>query len=98
MTIYRSIIADLYKVEFAVPVAFEVAATDTEDVGGDTRRLMRDLIRRERLLERCARDVQVLLGGEESDADVVEVDLVELWDGGLRSVPGGVDYGPEVPW
>lgn len=91
-------IADLYKVEFAVPVAFEVAATDTEDVGGDTRRLMRDLIRRERLLERCARDVQVLLGGEESDADVVEVDLVELWDGGLRSVPGGVDYGPEVPW
>lgn len=91
-------VADLYKVEFAVPAAFEVAATETEDPGGDTRRLMRDLIRRERLLERVARDVQSLLGGDDSDADVVDVDLVELWDGGLRSVAGGVDYGPPVPW
>lgn len=91
-------VADLYKVELALPVAFEVAATETEDVGGDTRRFMRDLIRRERLLERCARDVQMLLGEDGDGEEVAEVDLVELWDGGLRSVPGGVGYGPEVPW
>lgn len=92
-------VADLYKVELAVPVAFEVAATETDDVPGDTRRLMRDVMRRARLLERCARDVQLLLGEDGLDSDeAMDIDVVELWDGGLRSVPGGVDYGPEVPW
>ena len=92
-------VADLYKVELAVPVAFEVAATESDDIPGDTRRLMRDVIRREKLLERCARDVQVLLGGTpDEDGDMADINVVELWDGGLRAVPGGVDYSGDVPW
>lgn len=90
-------VADLYKVELAVPVAFEVAATETDDIGGDTRRLMRDVIHRERLLQRSASDIQHLLA-DGDDADLVDIDMVELWDGGLRSVPGGISYGGDVPW
>ncbi len=49
-------VADLYKMEFAVPVAFSVAATHPPDgVTGETRRRMRDAIATGRLQERCAR-------------------------------------------
>ncbi|GAB79420.1 CRISPR-associated protein, Cas1 family [Austwickia chelonae] len=91
-------IADLYKVELAVPTAFEVVASKSEDVPGDTRRAMRDAIHAAKLLPRCARDVQDLLSGgkaEDEELDVVEWDSLELWDGGIRTVPGGVSYGDE---
>lgn len=91
-------IADLYKVELAVPTAFEMAATDSEDIPGDTRRRMRDVIHKHHLLQRCSRDIQLLLSEGEEPDDMVDIDLVELWDGGLRSVPGGVCYDVEVPW
>lgn len=95
-------IADLYKVELAVPVAFRIAAAGGEDIPGDTRRAMRDAIHSSKLLSRCARDIQVLLGGEpEVDSETIDWDVVDLWDGGLASVPGGTSYGPpevEVPW
>ncbi len=90
-------VADLYKVEMAVPAAFEVAATETDDIAGDARRLMRRVIHDAKLLPRCARDVQVLLGGDGAD-EVVEWDLVELWDGASRTVSAGRDYSDELPW
>lgn len=102
-------IADLYKVELAVPVAFSVAARSPEDIEAEVRHEMRDAIHAARLLTRCARDVQVLLGGspdEDGELAIDDWDVVELWDGALRSVPGGRSYadpaptGPEVdvPW
>ncbi len=93
-------ISDLYKVELAVPVAFEIVAEPTEDIPGDTRRAMRQAIHDAKLLPRCARDVQHLLGGgEDGEADDgADWDVVELWDGGLRTVAGGVDYADDVPW
>lgn len=92
-------VADLYKMEFAVPVAFSVAATHPpDDVTGETRRRMRDAIATGRLLERCARDVRVLLLGDESGVDVTEGDgVVRLWDASLGSVAAGQNY-EEVPW
>lgn len=101
-------IADLYKVELAVPVAFTVAAREPEDLPAEVRREMRDVIHTAKLLSRCARDIQVLLGGsgdEDGELDVDDWDVVELWDGGLRSVASGVSYGGtpsggemDVPW
>lgn len=92
-------VADLYKAETAIPVAFAVAASGTEDVPGDTRRAMRDVIHQQRLLRRCVQDVQTLLA--EGDATLVDDwDVIYLWDGGAGKVVGGRDFADEVevPW
>jgi CRISPR-associated protein Cas1 len=89
-------VADLYKVEIAVPVAFKVVARGTEDLGADVRRAMRDAMHESKLLARCASDVHNLLGSDgESDHDFL-VDVVELWDP-RSAVPAGQNH-EEVPW
>lgn len=96
-------IADLYKAEVAVPVAFDVVAAEVEDIPAETRRAVRDAIYDGAILKRCVRDIRSLLLGE--DDDELDTDLVELWDGGTRTVPGGRAYGGDwgddevpVPW
>jgi CRISPR-associated protein Cas1 len=93
-------IADLYKVEVAVPTAFSVAATHAEiDVPGETRRRMRDAMYSGALLERCARDVRRLLVEDQtSDSDGIEDSgVVRLWDASGGTVAAGQNYG-DVPW
>lgn len=76
-------VADLYRVEVAVPVAFDVAAEGDEEVGARTRRALRDRIHEEGLLERCVGDIkELLLQGKK----VEETDRV-----GLRT-----DQGPDI--
>ncbi|MBW3084717.1 CRISPR-associated endonuclease Cas1 [Austwickia sp. TVS 96-490-7B] len=87
-------IADLYKAEVAIPIAFEVASREPEDVGGETRRAVRDAVHESKILERCTRDIKTLLLPGEQD-DIVEWGTVELWDGGDRTVTGGTNYGAE---
>lgn len=92
-------IADLYKMELAVPTAFEVVAADGEDILADTRLAMRDAFRESKLLKRVVRDIHLLLG-QEGDTDY-SWDMVELWDGASRTVSAGVSWGdPELepPW
>ena len=87
-------IADLYKTEVTVPVAFDVAAEVVGNIGVEVRRRLRDRLYDGKLLERCARDIQLLLLGrpeEEAEADIGDAPL-SLWDGGDRTVPGGVGY------
>ncbi len=69
-------VADLYKVEVAIPVAFDVAAESAENVGARTRRALRDRIHELGLLDRCVDDIKQLLlpGG----VDVEETDRVGL--------------------
>lgn len=59
-------IADLYKAEMAIPVAFQVVASESADVPADTRRAMRDEIHPQRLLRRCVKDIQDLLSEGDS--------------------------------
>ncbi len=94
-------IADLYKAEITIPVAFDVAASEPEDVGAQTRRAVRDAVHDGSILVRCTRDIRALLLGEESDpAFDLDADVVDLWDGAGRSVASGTAYGTEieVPW
>lgn len=93
-------VADLYKAEVAIPVAFAVAAREPEDVGGETRRAVRDAVYDGKILTRCARDIRALLLPDEPEEEAYDWDVVELWDGGSRRVAGGVSYGDEVdvPW
>lgn len=92
-------IADLYKAEYAIPCAFEIAAGGFLDIGAETRRAMRDRFRDGALLERCARDIRHLLVGEDDPADDYPegADVVELWDDRGRTVASGVAY-EDVDW
>ena len=92
-------IADLYRMEVAVPVAFRVAAGESVDIPGDVRRAMRDAIYETRLIERCVRDLHRLLGsGGDQDADYEAV-VLELW-GPRERVAGGANYADieDPPW
>jgi len=89
-------IADLYKAEVAIPVAFRIAAQFEEDIGDHTRRAVRDAVHDGKILGRCARDIQRLLLPDEdatTDTDSLAEDVVELWDGAKRTVAGGTGYG-----
>ncbi|WP_162616491.1 type I-E CRISPR-associated endonuclease Cas1e [Xylanimonas allomyrinae] len=84
-------IADLYKAELAIPVAFDAATLNLADIGGHVRREMRDRMVAAHLLERCVRDVTWLLTGEDADTgqDAEEwADVVMLWDGQGSAVAG----------
>jgi len=89
-------IADLYRVEMALPVAFDAAAQELADIGGYVRRAMRDKIYETRLLERCVHDVTWLLVGDDAvgqdDAEHL-ADVVMLWDGLKGAVAAGTSYG-----
>lgn len=86
--------ADLYKAEVTIPIAFDVAAEavrETEvDVGSVTRRKVRDSLRSGRVIERAVKDIHTLLLGAETHAP--EVDVVHLWDEKLGKVASGVSY------
>ena len=62
---YRSFvydIADLYKADLTIPIAFDVAASPTDEaVGTAARKAVRDAVREFRLLERCVADIKQLL-------------------------------------
>lgn len=97
-------VADLYKAETSIPVAFDVAAGaargEVDDVGAHARRAMRDAMVEEKVLERCARDVRHLLLGDEATAaeDEEWKGIVALWDGGDRLVAAGVNYDGVADW
>lgn len=91
-------VADLYKMDLAVPVAFKVAATNSDDIGADVRRAMRDAMHEKHLLVRCAEDVHRLLGSAGEDETDISYDVVELWDRNLR-VAAGQNYAEDdLPW
>jgi CRISPR-associated protein Cas1 len=97
-------VADLYKAEFAIPVAFDVAATQgLEDVPGETRRRVRDRINDGHLLTRCSADIKRLLLQGEPDGAAEEPEgwgVIQLWDGARGRVAGGQNYADsdDVPW
>lgn len=88
-------VADLYKADITIPVAFEVAASTTEDIPADARRAVRDRLFDGKLLERCVRDVRrLLLTDDDSPVDALpDADVVYLWDETDDPVAGGSGYG-----
>ena len=83
-------IADLYKAEITIPIAFEVAAQKPEDLSAAVRRRVRDSMVQNHILERMVHDIRWLLLSEEEQSDVQEV--VYLWDNQLGIVENGVNY------
>lgn len=90
-------IADLYKADLTIPIAFQLAAEQPEDIGGTTRRSVRDAIADGRILERAVKDIRtLLLGKETADEESLEVNLVRLWDDRKGTVSSGVSYGKRL--
>ncbi|GHB18952.1 MULTISPECIES: type I-E CRISPR-associated endonuclease Cas1e [Streptomyces] len=91
-------IADLYKTEIGIPLAFDVAAEDEEDVGSRTRRALRDRINETSLLDRCVNDIKKLLLGKEMAANTATndaPDVVTLQSDRGQEVAAGRNYGGE---
>lgn len=83
-------IADLYKTETSIPVAFKVASLQYEDVSGTTRRAMRDSFSDGALTERIAHDVKNILLESEVDDDP-STDSLSIWGDGTLP-PSGTNY------
>ncbi len=87
-------IADLYKAEITIPLAFEIAATPQLDqIASRMRRRTRDALVQNHIAERMVRDIQTLLAKE--DETQIGENAVYLWDDKQGSVENGRSYGKE---
>jgi CRISP-associated protein Cas1 len=82
-------IADLYKADYTIPLAFDLAAKGLTDER-DARLGLRDKIAETKLLSRIVHDVKALLTPEGTDFDTPETS--ELWDERNGTVPAGVNW------
>lgn len=87
-------IADLYKADVTIPIAFDVAASGVEDVDTAARRAVRDRVHQLSLLERSVSDIKRLLQAAADDAQD-SVDITHLWDESAGEVTAGVNYESE---
>ncbi|KAB8287922.1 subtype I-E CRISPR-associated endonuclease Cas1 [Bifidobacterium avesanii] len=87
-------VADLYKAELSIPVAFETAAAEPDDIGSATRHRMRDAVYDLSIMKRMTRDIRGLLGRSDADDDA-DADHVGLWDEKTGEVAAGVSYGDD---
>ncbi len=86
-------VADLYKAEITIPVAFEMAAKQPEDLPGAVRRKVRDVMASTHLLERMVKDIHFLFAKDGDEGETgPDIDVTYLWDGGDRTVENGISY------
>ena len=86
-------IADLYKAELTLPLAFSLHNASRPDTAA--RRAFRDGLRLFRLLPRVITDIQVLLDPDtprRQGEALGEEDLVHLWDPVTGVLPAGINY------
>lgn len=94
-------IADLYKVEFTIPAAFDAVAAGAHPIERTVRLTLRDMFRSKRLLTRIIPDIAHVLGDKSDDkhAAALDTDLAvpgRLWDPDQADgVEGGQNYGSD---
>lgn len=90
-------VADLYKAELTIPIAFEVASNPPEDIGSVTRQKIRDAFYDGKIMERCAHDIRFLLLGDAAheEENSLDFETMFLWDESHPAVAFGVSYGKE---
>lgn len=84
-------VADLYKAEVTIPIAFAIAAEQPEDLPAVVRRRVRDAMVEQHILERMVHDIKYLL----SDGEALPEDgnEVRLWNNQREAVANGISYG-----
>jgi CRISPR-associated protein Cas1 len=88
-------VADLYKADITIPIAFDIARAEPKDIGGETRRKVRDAISDGRILEQASIDIRKLLMEDVGEEEDFDVDVIHLWDEKNGFVKSGVSYGQE---
>lgn len=83
-------IADLYKSEITIPIAFQTAAEAPEDLPAIVRRRVRDAMVSARILERMVHDIRWLLSPAEESMESEEA--IYLWDNKIGTVSNGINY------
>lgn len=83
-------IADLYKSEITLPIAFQTAAEAPEDLPAIVRRRVRDAMVSARILERMVHDIRWLLSPAEESMEPEEA--IYLWDNQRGVVSNGINY------
>lgn len=87
-------IADLYKADITVPVAFEITAAGTESLESRVRRACRDKFYADRLLQRIIPDIEKTLAfAEKEQAGEGDFDGDMAMPGGLWDPEGGAASG-----
>ena len=83
-------IADLYKSEITIPIAFQTAAEAPEDLPAIVRRRVRDAMVSARILERMVHDIRWLLSPAEESMELEEA--IYLWYNQRGVVSNGINY------
>lgn len=85
-------IADLYKADLTIPIAFEVASKCQmgDDIGGITRLRLRDAFADGKVASKIVEDIQYLLDIDKNDELAIE--NFGLWDDKDKLVEYGVSY------
>ncbi len=88
-------IADLYKADITIPLAFVVTSENPSDIGKEIRHRVRDVFAESHILERITYDIRFLLLESDSE-DRFDVDTLRLWDDKGSDVKYGISYGKET--
>ena len=83
-------IADLYKAEITIPIAFEIASGLIEDVDGETRSKVRDALKNGKILDRMVHDIKWLFSDDFKEEDYQST--LYLWDNQEGEKEHGVSY------
>ena len=85
-------IADLYKADITIPIAFQVASKYEagDDVGSIARQKVRDAFMDGKTLSRIVNDIQILIGIKEDDR--IETEPLSLWDNKEENIKYGINY------
>ena len=83
-------IADLYKSEITIPIAFQTAAEAPEDLPAIVRRRVRDAMVSAKILERMVHDIRWLLSPAEESMESEEA--IYLWDNQRGVVSNGINF------
>lgn len=85
-------IADLYKADLTIPLAFELASKTDEDeeIGKLARLSLRDKMVDGKIMKKIVKDLQYLIDIPKDER--LEIDSIELWDDKGENVEHGISY------
>ena len=85
-------VADLYKAELTIPLAFELASTveDNADIGKMARLALRDKMVDGKTMQKIVEDLQYLMNVSEDEK--IHLSYIELWDEQSFNVQHGINY------
>lgn len=88
--------ADLYKAEITIPLAFKLAGEGVTDIGREMRLQTRDAMVQHHIPERMVQDIHILFQDVKQDVEEnPESNAVYLWDRQKGTVANGISYGLE---